>query len=242
MGRSARAVRERPLIRAVEAAADALVRGLGGAVVPGGEVRGAHRGAEVVVRWLLLEAPSVSHARVVTVFAESGLEIANLVVRPAPSRPAPILGVELVSVRPGEALVVVDASSVDASLMHRAGVDGERGQPGEGATLPLEPVGHALPAWFERWRSPSALVGRARLPQQADALWAVLQARVGNYASQVLHAEDCSDPAAVARITSVHAAYARDHREEDRGLRLLDKLVGEAAARRLMGEVMFPAP
>ena len=228
------------LIAAGEAGADRLCASLGAHRSPVEHLRGLFRGAEVEVSWERIFAPGLlSHARIVRVTSGEGLEIANLVAMPEPALAAPVLGVELVRVREGEALVVADLSPCVESPLH---------EPLPAAPQPegFTPL-RSLPAWFERWRSPHAIAGTVAWPQGAPSVRTCVLACVEGFVAQVQSAVPLApgSEAERARVEAVWSAqrdWARDHRESDRGLRLLDTIVGPERARLFVREVMFPDP
>jgi phycocyanobilin:ferredoxin oxidoreductase len=107
------------------------------------------------------------------------------------------------------------------------------------AAHPELPPGGELPAFCSAWFSPHALFTRFGIGEKA----AVERAYLDFPRAYVAIARRCelgappSDSSAVARA---QARYLADHRAEDRGLKMLDKLFGTAWASRYVQHLLFP--
>src|SRR6185312_5051387 len=98
------------------------------------------------------------------------------------------------------------------------------------------PPAGPLPAWCGRWFSPAALFTRVPPAELPAALAVALDAATA-WTQEVAaggSARDRQPPTAAA------AAYCRDHREQDPGLRLLDRMFGAAWADAFKTQLLFP--
>jgi len=169
---------------------------------------------------------AAAFARVVTI-AGPGLSIVNVLGLPARST-LPILGLDLVAVAEAPVVVVADLSPDPAG--GTAPVWG-RARPAAG----FPPAG-PLPAWCGRWFSPAALFTRVPLAELPEALAVALDAATAW--TQAVAAT--GGPTDRQPPTPAAAAYCRDHREQDPGLRLLDRMFGAAWADSFKTELLFP--
>jgi hypothetical protein len=175
----------------------------------------------------------VGYARVVTI-AGPELAIANVLGYPAPDRPLPILGIDLVAVAGTPIVVVADLSPtvrdhLDDTLEALARC--RRAHP------PL-PSGGVLPAWCARWFSPHHLYTRVGSPSASAALRAALDF-VAVWVDAAMTAP--AEPALTETVAAAIAAYAADHLREDPGLRLLDRIFGGEWAAPFRETILFPS-
>lgn len=221
-------------------AEDALVRGLDLTPLPLGpslaRAEGSWKGAPALLSARAYHHGPVRYARFVELTA-GHLEIGNLLCLSRTVLPLPILGADLVALGGGEVMIAADLSPVlapgparDAQL---AGLAARRAQ----GTAP--PPGGALPDWCARWFSPHALYTRAG---EGDAAAAATAFRTFAPAFLELCAERSAQPGSAAATQAAQAAYARAHREDDKGLGMLARMFGADWAARFVGEVLFPDP
>ncbi len=175
----------------------------------------------------------VAYARVVTIEGP-GLSITNVLGLPAArddGRPPTILGIDLVSVAGAPIVVVADLSPTQPASREtpvaaaQAAVLRARG--------PFPPGG-ALPGWCGRWFSPHHLFTRVAAGAAEPAL-----AAAADFARIWL--EDTARPGdAASHLPRATAAYCADHRNQDPGLRLLDRMFDPAWAETFRTTVLFP--
>lgn len=215
---------------------------------------GTWKGAPVRIETRAYTGPGVRWARAAVMDGgppDAPLAIGNLLVLPAVDRPLPVFGADLVALgtRGGAAMVAADCSPMlggDGGGDDDGGDDEARALRARqlaamaAAVAPYAalPPGGELPAWCARWFSPHALYvrpGPAELARALEGAGAVAAAFV------TLAGETAPAPHRAGRVAAAQAAYARAHREDDRGLGLLARMFGEAWAARYLDEVLFPA-
>jgi len=195
--------------------------------------RGTFREAPVELVAEAWTGSGVAYARVVTIDGP-GLSIVNVLGLPAARRdgaPVTILGIDLVSVAGAPIVVVADLSPAEP---------GQSDAPLAGAQASVLrargpfPAAGPLPGWCARWFSPHPLFTRvpaeAAEPAAAAAvdfarLWLEATATAADGASQ---------------LPSTAAAYCADHRSQDPGLRLLDRMFDPDWADAFRATVLFP--
>jgi hypothetical protein len=142
------------------------------------------------------------------------LSIGNLLAVGRPERGLPVLGLDVVHVRPEEVVVASDLV------------------PTSGAPV----LSEQAPRWARGHFSSDARVVRvspAALPEQAEHVGALLD----RYLSLLGQDGRAADP---EQAGARQAEYLAVHRREDPGMRLLGTMFGEAWAQRFLREVMFP--
>jgi hypothetical protein len=194
--------------------------------------RGAFRDLPVALSAHAWSGGGVGYARVVTI-AGPEVSIANVLGYPAPDRPAPILGIDLVAVAGAPVVVVADLSpTVPDHLDDTLATLGRYRQ-----VHPPFPAGGPLPAWCTRWFSPHYLYTRVGAASARSALMAAFDfAAIWIDAAMSAHPE----PMLADRISGAVDAYAADHLREDPGLRLLDRMFGDEFAAPFRETILFP--
>lgn len=203
---------------------------------------GEWQGESVVGEARAYRGPGVGLARFATVEGD-GLSIGNLLVIPDATSTAPIFGADLVWIgtRPQMAMIACDLSPTLDDWGGRAAQNAS-----VAALLPSTatvPSGGALPAWCESVFSPSPLYTRfgAEDAERASVLFGgYLEAFVAlARSSATVRAQEPKRMAPTSTSRGIFN-YCLRHREEDRGLLLLERLFGTMRAKRYLDEVLFP--
>lgn len=193
-----------------------------------------YKRAPIVLSTHAFVGPKIAYARFVRIDFAGGA-IGNVLVVGRPEYALPIFGADLVAVGTGT-LVVADVSLVAAEPERTAQRDVlARAFADETPETPPGP----LPAWCTPWFSPWALHVRAaddgalaravtKLEARASAHIALTEAALGGAGG---------GPDAQRRA---YAAYARAHREDDRGLGMLHAMFGAEFGRAFLDRVLFP--
>lgn len=202
-------------------------------------MEGEWQGAQIVAEARAYRGDGVAFARFATVEGD-GLSIGNLLVLPAPTSSAPIFGGDLVWIgtRPQLGMIACDLSPTVDDCGARAAQDAiVRGAVPSVAGVP---PGGALPAWCDAIFSSSPLYTRFGEEDAGGATRAFegyLEAFVQVTERSRGEASASVAPAAVGRGIDF---YCLRHREDDRGLLLLERLFGKGRARRYLDEALFP--
>ena len=200
------------------------------------DAEGSWKGERVLLRTRTYAGDRIRLARFATV-SGGGLDIGNLLVLARDDLALPILGADLVALgaRGGGAMLAADLSPV---LPPGPGRDAQLA-PLAAAVAPYAdlPPGGELPGWCARWFSPHALYTRPGPAELSRAIHA-LREYPRAFAALVHAATPRPERAADAR-TAWHG-YAAAHREDDKGLGMLAKIVSPAWADRYLGEALFP--
>jgi phycocyanobilin:ferredoxin oxidoreductase len=224
------------LLRGVEAA---LVAGLGLELLALpkelASAEGAWRGQPVILVTRAYRAERVGYARFVELIGTE-LEIGNVLCTPRSDYPLPIFGADLLALGREAGLVAADLSPTlppgparDAQLSVLSAAH---------AGWPPLPSGGQLPPWCAPWFSPFALYTRFT-PAQRDAAASAFATLPGVLIELTRAARRAPDDAqAMARTLE---RYAAAHREEDKGLKMLEKMFGPRWAGRYISEVLFPS-
>jgi phycocyanobilin:ferredoxin oxidoreductase len=197
--------------------------------------QGSWKGQPVMLATRAYRAERVSYAR----FAEltgPELEIGNALCAPRPDYPLPIFGADLVAFGREAGLIVADLSPTappgpprDAQTVVLSA---------ERARWPPLPSGGELPAWCAPWFSPFYLYTRIT-PTQREAAASAFATLPGVLIELTRTAHRAPDDAqAVARALE---GYAAAHRDDDKGLKMLEKIFGPRWAGRYVSEVLFPS-
>lgn len=197
-------------------------------------LHGSWKGSAVSLRATAWRGPRVRYARIVRI-AGDGLSIVNMLALSEADYPLPILGVDLVALGNGSAVIAADLSPIagdpavreqqNAALSSRVA-----GRP------PLASAG-TLPSWCDAWFSPHALFARIAADDDVD-----VAARTADYVDTFARlAADCRpDPARAAYVESQQQAYCAVHLRDDRGLQLTRKMFDPVLADRFLSDVLFP--
>ena len=175
------------------------------------------KGGKVTLAARAYSGAAVRFARFVEL-SGGDLEIANLLCFPRAGLALPLFGADLVSFSAEHALIAADLSLVPVAPFPPSAL----------------PSARAPPSWSGF--SPDALFARIE-PLQRAAADAALFARVDRLCALV---GEPPEPAGAGARAAAQEQYARSHREDDRGLRMLARLFGDAWAGRFLREVMFP--
>jgi phycocyanobilin:ferredoxin oxidoreductase len=194
------------------------------------------KGARVRLETHVCAGGPIRYARFTRLVGD-GLEIGNVLCMARPSYPVPILGADLVALGRGVGMLAADLSPTAPCGPER---DRQLGRlRALRSRAPSLPPGGVLPAWCQAWFSPYALYTRVGVEQAPDAIRAY---RAFPHVFVELVREAAPDPALLPVIEVAQAGYARAHRSDDIGLRLLGKMFGESWAQRYIDQVLFPAP
>lgn len=197
-------------------------------------VHGTYKDGYVSLYTRAYTSCTLRYARV-SVLLGDGIEIGNVLCLPRAAYPLPILGADLVTLRPETGMVAVDLSPTMPPGLERdrqlAPLAARR------AAQPIFPSAGELPEWCRRWFSPHALFTRGT-PAALCGMDAALADFLDCYITAVRRT--------AARVEGEHArsylqeSYLEAHRVEDRGLRLLAHMFGSEWAQRYLEEAMFP--
>ena len=183
--------------------------------------QGTWRGQALTLTAQAFEADRLRYGRLVTISGED-VDIANLLCLPDPRRRTPMLGIDLVRVRPDHVVIAADL-------------------------VPTLPPVHArasgtLPRWAEAFFSADPLVYRGA-PEGSATPLAAMWHRVQSFARELRADaeargadEECDHTARLAW----QDAYCHAHRRDDRALGLLGRMFGEEWAQEFIDVVMFP--
>ena len=200
------------------------------------DAEGTWKGERVTLRTRTWASDRLRLARFATVTG-AGLDIGNLLLLGRSDLALPILGADVVALgaRGGGAMLAADLSPVlppsperDAQLADLARAVAPYGD---------LPPGGELPAWCTRWFSPFALYtrpGPAELPRAVAALREYPRAFVA-----LAHAAT-PRPELAPASDAAWRGYAASHREDDKGLGMLAKIVSPAWADRYLRVALFP--
>lgn len=200
------------------------------------DAEGTWKGAPVRLTTQVWSGPLVRQARFATVVG-GGLEIGNLLVVMRDDLALPILGADLVALgaRGAGAMLAADLSpTLPAGAQRDAQLAGLAAAMRAYADLP---PGGALPAWCAAWFSPHALYTRPAPAQVSRALEAL-----GHFPRELVALARTATPRPDLRAAAALArrGYAAAHREDDKGLGMLAKIVSPEWAARYVREVLFP--
>lgn len=203
------------------------------------EAEAVWKGQRVALRACAYRGRTVAYARFVTLHGGT-LAIGNIFGVSSPLYPFATLGADLVDIGAETAVAVADLSPVTADAtdraqqlqaVARAALSAQRD--GRGDFIP----GGELPPWCAPWFSPHALfvrVERAHAARLAGAVRPYLHTWVQMVTRQQAH------PETTGVVLETQRAYARAHREHDRGLTLLGKIFGAEFAADFISTVLFP--
>jgi hypothetical protein len=194
--------------------------------------RGAFRDLPVALSAHAWSGGGVGYARVVTI-AGPEVAIANVLGYPAPDRPAPILGIDLIAVAGAPVVVLADLSPTVRDHLDDTLAMLERYRR---IHSPF-PAAGPLPSWRGRWFSPHYLYTRVGSGSARAALLAAF-----DFAAVWIDAaiNVAPEPALADRIAAAVDGYAADHLRDDPGLRLLDRMFGEEFAAPFRERILFP--
>lgn len=165
------------------------------------------------------------------------LEIGNVLCLGRPELALPILGADLVALSGDTGMIAVDLSP---TLPEGAARDRQLAPlAAKRAARPALPPGGELPRWCAEWFSPHALYSRFDRAARLEA-----SAAYRDFPHAFAEIARVSTPSAGVQAEAVaraEAQYLADHRTEDKGLKMLEKLFGAAWAARYLTTVLFPA-
>jgi len=210
---------------------------------------GEWQGEPVVAEARAYRGTGVAFARIATVEA-AALSIGNLLVIPDATSSAPLFGADLVWVgtRPQMAMIACDLSPTLDDCGARAAQNGATAAAIAAAIAAASPSaatvpsGGALPAWCEAVFSPSSLYTRFGAKDAdgvGEAFDGYLEAFLALARRSAGHAGSRKRMAPIGNSRGIFN-YCLRHREEDRGLLLLERLFGKMRARRYLDHVLFP--
>ena len=197
-------------------------------------VHGTYKDRYVSLYTRAYTSSALRYARI-SVLLGDGIEIGNILCLPRTTYPLPILGADLVTLRPDTGMVAVDLSPTMSLGFERdrqlAPLAARR------ATHPTFPPAGELPEWCRRWFSPQALFTRGT-PVQLRGIDAALADFLDCFIIAVGHTAGRAEGEHTR--SDLQESYLEAHRVEDRGLRLLAHLFGAGWAQRYLEEAMFP--
>jgi phycocyanobilin:ferredoxin oxidoreductase len=195
---------------------------------------GTFRGAPVTIESAAYRGSKLRLARFAVVYGKS-LEIGNVMCVPDPAYVVPILGADLVAVRPDSVMIAADLSPVSQSPDDHE----EQFQMVFQAlsTRPPVPSGGELPEWAQELFSPHSLYTRAGLSELDNAF-----KTFHIYPEVFRNMLDSSrpDPQRLEEISSAQSRYMDVHRNDDKGLRLLGAMFDMDWAKRYLETFLFP--
>jgi phycocyanobilin:ferredoxin oxidoreductase len=199
-----------------------------------GRAEGEWRGSSATIETRAYCGGVIRYARFAVV-TTADLDIGNVLCLPTLSHPLPILGADLVALGRETGMLAADLSPVlpagaerDAQLAPLAA---------RRARQPALPPGGRLSAWCAAWFSPHALYTRVDPAGLGDAV-AAFQEFPRSFVA--LARRSRPRPALAREIEYAQDGYAAAHRTDDKGLRLLATIFGNAWAERYLVEVLFP--
>jgi phycocyanobilin:ferredoxin oxidoreductase len=198
---------------------------------------GTLRGNPIVIETTMYVGPQIRLARFATILGE-GLAIGNALCLSRPEIPLPIFGADLVALSADATMIAVDLSPV---LPQGAERDAQLALVAEArAAHPAFPDGGELPSFCASWFSPFALFTRVDALARSAALSAYSDFhRV--FVAIARRARGDSPPSmSPAEVRAAQASYLADHRNDDKGLRMLARLFGVDWSSRYIVRVLFP--
>jgi phycocyanobilin:ferredoxin oxidoreductase len=200
---------------------------------------GVFRGNPIVIETRAYEGPLVRFARFATILG-GGVEIGNALClgRPDAAPPIPIFGADLVTLSPDIAMLAADISPVLPAGAER---DAQLRPFAERAALrPALPPGGELPSFCAAWFSPYALF--TRVSPSAAALAAAAYVDLPPLFAAIARESRPHAPAypRADEALRAQARYLEDHRTDDKGLRMIGKVFGQAFADRYIARLLFP--
>lgn len=160
------------------------------------------------------------------------LAIGNLLAAAHPRFGLPVLGADLVDFGRETGVIAADISPLVDALR-----DEQLAALAPTLATAALPSAGPVPAWCAPWFSPFALFAKVG-PGDRGAAGEALDARCRAFVALASSAEPRPAHEGVAREGL--ARYARSHREEDRGLLLLQKMFDPTWARSYLAEFLFP--
>jgi phycocyanobilin:ferredoxin oxidoreductase len=196
---------------------------------------GTLRGNPVVIETRMYVGPQIRFARFATITGGGGFAIGNALCLSRPEIPLPIFGADLVALSADAAMIAVDLSPVVPLGSER---DAQLGPLAEARSnhAALPPAGD-LPSFCASWFSPFALFTRVGPSERAAALAAYLDFP----RTFVVIARGEPRPSmSPEEVDAAQASYLTDHRNDDKGLRMLARLFGADWSARYISSVLFP--
>lgn len=198
---------------------------------------GSIRGNPIVIETRMYVGPRIRFARFATIVGES-VSIGNALCLSAAEDALPIFGADLVTFSADAAMLAADLSPVlppgsarDAQLAPLAELRARR---------PLLPVGGELPGFCASWFSPFALFTRIDLAARSEAITAYLDFPRAFVAIARRARAEPSSSMSPAAVLDAQASYLADHRNDDKGLRMLARIFGADWSERYISRVLFP--
>ncbi len=199
------------------------------------ECRGLHRGQPATIQTHAFSGPNVAYARFVLLEA-SGLSIGNWLCLSRPSFALPIFGADLVELE-AHTMAAVDLTPIGRE---RAALERELAPltRRRHAAAPLPSAG-ALPDFCARFFSPHALFTRV-----TSAHFVALRDAIADFSDAYVEIAGTrtADGQRDAETLATQERYVQAHREDDKALKLLDKVFGSEWATHFLNEVLFPDP
>jgi hypothetical protein len=224
------------IIAATEAG---LVRALGlrRLNVPGelANLQGEYKGDKATLTATAYRGERVAYARFV-VLRGAGLSIGNALCLSSHDLGLPILGIDVVALGRSSLVAIADLSPIHPDLAVREGH--ARRFAAWRSRGPRLPSAGELPAWCARWFSVHALFTRTSM-EQITAVASAVEACWRSYLE--LDGETTPAPHLQRAVRRAQLAYASAHLREDRGLRLLQKIIQPRLAERFLRELLFPS-
>jgi len=200
---------------------------------------GTLRGNPIVIETRAYVGPQMRFVRFATITGE-GLSIGNALCLSRPEVALPIFGADLVALSADAAMIAVDLSPV---LPPGAERDAQLALLAEArAKHPAFPPAGELPSFCAAWFSPFALFTRVG-PSASSEAFAAYSDFHRAFAGIARRAHGEPPPPmkmSPDEVIAAQASYLADHRNDDKGLRMLGRLFGADWSARYISSVLFP--
>jgi phycocyanobilin:ferredoxin oxidoreductase len=200
---------------------------------------GELRGNPIVIETRMYVGPQIRFARFATITCEGDVcfGIGNALCLSRPEVCLPILGADLVALSADAAMIAVDLSPVvpaggarDAQLKPLAEAR---------ASHSALPSGGELPSFCASWFSPFALFTRIE-PSARSAAFAAYSDFSRAFVAIARRAQVDSPSMSPEEVNAAQVSYLADHRNDDKGLRMLARLFGADWSARYSATVLYP--